>query len=74
MLACLEAGREDRVAHVGDRAQLKDARAGRARLGRGAKAGQDLPALEDGHAVLRGNRGYVEERRGHERPRYGMRS
>jgi hypothetical protein len=64
--ACVEAGRYHGVAHVGESSQLEDARAGRTGLRRGSEAGQDLPALEDGRAVLGPERGYIEERRGHE--------
>ena len=63
---CVETGWYDGITHVGDGAQLQDARAGRTRLGGGGEAGQDLPTLDDGRAVHGRDRGHVEERRGHE--------
>jgi len=64
--ACVEPRRKNRVTHVGDGAELHAARTGGARLRRGGEAGQELPALEGGRAVIRSERGDVEEGWGHE--------
>lgn len=66
MEARIEPGRNDREAPVGEVAELQDARAGGARLRRGGKTGEELPALEYAHAAFRRDRRDVEEGWGRE--------
>jgi hypothetical protein len=62
----IEPGRNDRVARVGEAAELQAARADGARLRRGGEAGKELPALEYAYAALRCERSDVEEGWGRE--------
>ena len=64
--ARIEPRRKDRVARVGEVAELHTARADGARLRRGGEAGKELPAFEYSCAALRCKRSDVEEGWGRE--------